>query len=250
MKTKLPEKNEFFDINRFPGEEGILLFPFSMGKLLNGHAPDKIIEELKRFAEHKATAPKVGANFIYGDFLYLHSPEKALTLKKKFTHLVWQHSNWLQDLVHKNRKVFQIQHAFSYMTWSQLYILSKTYVDYVNQLKDIYKKDKKFQKYLREDAKVFEQKVNENQINFFLEEVLLLYLILKGQIKLPNEFIQGREKWILFCYPGNPLKSFIYLFQQNFFKLPQVRKYEGQYNLETKKFIDCHNVDLETYSVK
>ncbi len=73
---------------------------------------------------------------------------------------------------------------------------------------------------------------------------------MKGQIKLPNEFIQGREKWVLFCYPGNAIKSFIYLFQKNFFKLPQVQKYEGQYNLETKKFIDFHNVDLETYSVK
>ena len=40
------------------------------------------------------------------------------------------------------------------MTWSQLYILSKTYVDFSNQLKDIYKKDKTFQKILKEN---FEQ---------------------------------------------------------------------------------------------
>lgn len=88
------------------------------------------------------------------------------------------------------------------------------------------------------------------KIDFFLEEYLFAYLAIKGYLKFPNHFIEGREKWLLLCYPGMPPKSLIYLFQKNFFKLPQVQKYEGQYNLETKKFIDFHNVDLETYSVK
>jgi len=250
MKTKLPEKNEFFDINKFPGDEGILLFPLSMSKLPGAHSPAQIAKDLEFFSDYKVTLPKIGACFLYGDFLYLNSNEKAHILKDKFTEMVWNHSNGLKKIVHKKRKVFQIQHAFSYMTWSQLYLLSIDFMPAFHKLKSIYKQDKLLQRYIKEDAKAFGKKMTENQINFFLEENLLLYLALKGQIKLPNEFIQGREKWILFCYPGNPLKSFIYLFQKNFFKLPQVRKYEGQYNLETKKFIDCHNIDLETYSVK
>jgi len=250
MKTKLPGKNEFFDINKLPAEEGILLFPFSMSKLSNGHSPTQVIKDLQFFSEKKIAFPKVGANFIYADFLYLFSNEKASTLKKKYTEMIWSHSNALKNLIHKNRKLFQIQHAFSFMTWSQLYLLSQDFQRRFDSLKKIYKEDKLFQKYIKEDAQVFGQKVNENQINFFLEENLLTYLILKGQIKLPNEYIQGREKWILFCYPGNLVKSFVYMLQKNFFDLPQVQKYEGYYNLEKKKFMDYHNVDLETYSVK
>jgi hypothetical protein len=250
IKKFEPEKNKFFDINKLPGEEGILLFPFSMSKLLNAHSPKNIIHELHYFSDKKISAPKVGANFIYCDFLYLFSQEKSKVLKKKFTEMVWQHSNGLKDLITKNKKSFQIQHAFSFMTWSQLYILSKDFIPLVDKLKTIYAKDFLFQKYVKEDARLFGRRVDENQVNFFLEESLLLYLILKGKIKLPNEYIQGREQWVLFCYPGNPPKTLIYLFQKNFFKLPQIQPYEGQYNSETRKFIDFHNVDLDTYSVK
>lgn len=250
MKNTKPEKNEFFDINKLPPEEGLLLFPLSMNKLLNKHKPLNIIQSLKHFSPNKISLPKIGVNFIYADFLYLFSNEKAHTLKKKFTEMVWQHSNGLSNLVFKNRDLFQIQNAFSYMTWSQLYLLSKQYHTYLEKINKLYIKDKLFQKYLKQDAQVFNKKLTKNQLDFFLEEHLLFYLILKGQIKLPNEFIQGREKWSLFCYPGNAPKGFIYIFQKNFLNLPQVNKYEGQYNLETKKFIDFHNVDLETYSVK
>lgn len=250
MKQTKPSKNEFFDINKLPGDEGVLLFPLSMSKLPSAHSPARIAKDLEFFSEHKVTLPKIGACFLYGDFLYLNSNDKAYALKDKYTEMVWNHSNGLKKIIHKKRKIFQIQHAFSYMTWSQLYLLSTDFMPHLHKLKAIYKKDKLLQKYIKEDAKAFDKKVDENQINFFLEENLLLYLILKGQIKLPNEYIQGREKWVLFCYPGNAIKSFIYLFQKNFFKLPKVQKYEGQYNLETKKFIDFDNVDLETYSVK
>lgn len=244
------EKNVFFNISNLPAEDGALLFPLSMSKLSNSHSPTQIIKELHYFADNKITFPKVGANFIYGDFLYLYSNEKASVLKDKFTGMVCSHSNALKKLVYKNRKSFQIQHGFSYMTWSQFYLLSKDFQEFFMRLKDIYKKDKIFQKYLKQDAKDFDKKVDYNQINFFLEENLLFYLVLKGQIKLPNEYIQGREKWVLICYPGNPPRNFVYLLQKNFFKLKQVQPYEGHYNLDTKRFVDFHNVDLETYSVK
>ena len=250
MKNTKPEKNEFFDINKLPAEEGILLFPLSMSKLLNSHTPKNIAKWLNHFSKTKIEVPKVGANFIYADFLYLFSNEKAHILKSKFTEMVWQHANGLRSMIFKNRKSFQIQNAFSYMTWNQLYLLCKEYHTYISKLEKIYETDPVFQKYLKQDAQVFNRKFDKNQRDFFLEESLLLYLILKGKIRLPNEYVQGREKWILFCYPGKPPKSFIYMLQKNFFKLPQINKYEGQYDLESLKFIDAHNVDLETYSVK
>jgi hypothetical protein len=250
MKKKFLEKNEFFDINKLPKDEGLLIFPLSMSRLLNAHSPIKIIKDLQFFSEKKASIPKIGVNFVYTDFLYLNSNEKSSTLKEKFTEMIWQHSNGLKKTIFKHKYEFQIQHAFSYMTWSQLYLLSSDFINYFKKFKEIYQNDKLLQKYIREDIKTFNQKINENQINFFLEENLLTYLIIKGQLKLPNEFIQGYEKWVLVCYLGNPIKSFVYLFQKNFFKLPKIQPYEGLYNLETKKFIDFDNVDLETYSVK
>lgn len=249
MKTKLPGKNEFFDINKFPAEAGALIFPFSMARLNNGHLPLKVIENLKYFMK-KIDSPKVGVNFIYTDFLYLYDDSKASKLKKKFTELVFNHSNALKKLINKNRLSFQIQHAFSYLTWSHLYLLTKNFQDDFIKLKKIYNSDKLFKKYLRIDTVSSGRKLTDNQVDFLLEEYLLSYYIIKGQIKLPNEYIQGADKWFVICYPGDILQGWTYLIQKNFFKLPQIQKYEGHYNLDTKKFIDCHNVDLETYSVK
>jgi len=49
-------------------------------------------------------------------------------------------------------------------------------------LRSIYDKDILFQKYMAEDAKLFDKELTENQIQFFLEEHLMLYLAAKGMI--------------------------------------------------------------------
>ena len=244
------EKNVFFDINKLPAEKGLMIFPISMSRANTGQTPKQLIEYIFHFSPNKITAPNVGINFIYGDFLYMWSNEKASKLKAKYMEVVWNHKNALQKIIYGHRKDFQIQEAFDYMTWNQFYITSKEFVFYFQQLKLIYKKDKLFQKYVREDARVFKKKLNQNTINFFLEEHTLMYLMNKMKIEFPNVYIRGLQEWILLCYPGNPPKALIYVMQKNFFKLPKVQIYEGQYNLETKKYIDYANVDLETYAVK
>jgi hypothetical protein len=249
MKPSI-SKNEFFNIKNLPNQEGIVLFPLSMSKLNNGSSPQELLKEAYYFLRKKIIYPTVGMNFVYGDFIYLYSNEKAGSLKKKFTEMIWGHSNALMSLIVKKRMDFQIQHAFSYMTWSQLYLLSKDFYIKFEKIRELYNNDPLFQKYAKMDAKDFGKKLDDNQINFFLEENILFYLMLKGQIKLPNEYIQKREKWLLIAYPGNPIRSLVYLFQKNFFKLPRVQIYEGWYNLETKLFVDFEDVDLETYSVK
>ncbi len=75
----------------------------------------------------------------------------------------------------------------------------------------------------------------------------MLYLIMKKKIKLANDYIQNKEKWILICYPGKAPKGLIYLVQKNPLKLAKVQEYEGQYDLETKKFVDFERVDLKNY---
>lgn len=188
---------------------------------------------------------------IYADFLYMNSEERADTLKQKFMSVVLKHKNWFQKLLAKEWDRFQIQHAFSYEVWNQLYLSYRgDFNSDFHLIKKWYQEDMEFQKYLQEDAIHCDGRtLSDSQINFFLEEHLMLYLISKKQVTLPNEYVQGREKWVLWCYPGVPLKWQIYLYQKNPLKLESVENiYQNHfYNLESKKLIDFTKIDLKTY---
>ncbi|MFZ2522528.1 MAG: hypothetical protein WAX44_03405 [Minisyncoccia bacterium] len=251
MKSEL-KQNEFFDINKLPPEKGLLLFGLSMNKLSNRQNAENCIKDIRHFTPSKVSKPLIGLNFIYSDFLYLYSDKPAPELKHTFMNQVIDHRNSIQNLVEKNFIEFQIQHAFGYMVWNQLYVGTRGFNKLFDQLKKIYNEDNLFQKYLEEDCLVFGREMGENQIKFFLEEALMIYLLNKNQIKLPNEYIENNQKWILFCYPGKPLKSTIYFFRLNPFKLDWSESpYQNSfYDLESKQLIDFTRVDLETYQVR
>lgn len=122
--------------------------------------------------------------------------------------------------------------------------------DLLTKVRELYQKDKLFQKYIKEDCAFSKRKLNENQLNFFLEEDLMTYLILNKKIKFRNEYVQGREKWVLLAYPGFPLKSLVYLCQKDPFKLTpkNTNEFYGEYNLDNHKFYDFNNLDLETWN--
>ena len=103
-----------------------------------------------------------------------------------------------------------------------------------------------------EDAQYCKRELTDEQLNFFLEEHFMLYLISKGKVILPNEYIQGREKWILWCYPGKPLKGQIYVYQKNPLNIElSENPYQNCfYDLESKKLIDFMRIDLDTYNYK
>ena len=65
---------------------------------------------------------------------------------------------------------------------------------------------------------------------------------------LRNDYVQGNEDWVLWCYPGKPLKAQIYLTQKNFFNLKNPKNaYENAfYDLEEKKLYDFKRIDLAT----
>ncbi len=250
MKSKL-ETNKFFDINKLPAEKGLLLFGLSMGKLANRQSPENCLKDIKIFTPSKVSKPLIGLNFIYSDFLYLYSDKPAPELKHSFMNQVIDHRNGVQNIIEKSSLDFQIQHAFNYLVWNQLYVGTRNFNHLFEKIKQIYKQDAKFQKYVEEDCQVFGREMKENQINFFLEEVLMMYLLTKNQVKLPNEYIENNQKWVLFCYPGRPLKSDIYINQLNPFNLDwKENPYQNaQYDLEAQELIDFTRVDLETYEV-
>lgn len=251
MNRELP-KNQFFDINKLPPEKGLLLFGLSMNKLQNRQNAENCLEDIRHFSPSKVLKPLVGLNFIYSDFLYLYSDKPAPELKHTFMNEVIHHRNSMQKLLEKNNIEFQIQHAFNYIVWNQLYVGTKDFNQLFEKLKKIYKEDEVFQKYLEDDCRVFGREMKEDQVNFFLEEALMIYLLNRNQIKLPNEYIENNQKWVLFCYPGRAIKGIIYLHQLNPFKLEwKQNPYQNSfYNLDSKLLIDFNRVDLETYEVR
>jgi len=245
----------FFDINKFPSEEGIIVFPISMSKVSNESQSAKTYwEYIEYFNPNKinknSAKSKVGAIFVYGDFLYLYSEEKSSVLKKKFMNLVSGHRNAFQRIILGHPHF--ILDSVSFKVWNQFYVDNDKFIFYLEELKKLYAKDKNFQKYIKEDfdnLKNPERKLDENQINFFLEEHLWCYLVAKGHMQLENKFIDGREKWILIAYPGKPLKGHIYLHQKNFFKLDNpINTYQNSwYDLIEKKLYDFERIDLENF---
>ncbi len=213
----MPSKNQFFGINKFPMDWGLIIMPISMSRIATGQSAQKCIEFVLSLNE-KIVEPKVGLNFVYSDFLYLSSDEKASDLKELFMIETIKHKNAMQKLIKKNPRNLQIQQAFTYQTWNDLYINTKDFDGNLRAIRKFYKEDAGFKKYIEEDIAHHGRKVTENQINFFIEEHLMMYLLLYKQVNLRNEFVTGREEWIIEVYPGMPPKALIYLFQKNPFR--------------------------------
>jgi hypothetical protein len=249
--TKL-EPNTFFDINKLPPQKGLLLFGLSMNKLDGRQSFQKCLEDIRHFCPSKVNKPLIGLNFIYSDFLYFYSDKPAPELKYSFMNQIIQHRNGMQKLLAKYHLEFQIQHAFNYIVWSQLYVGTNNFNHLFRDVRKIYESDRLFQKYIQEDCEAYGREMGDNQINFFLEEILMFYLMTKNQIKLPNEYVENNQKWILFCYPGRPLKSTVYFYKLNPFKLdwPENPYQNCHYDLESQQLVDFDRVDLGTYKLR
>lgn len=177
MLTKNVE-NKLFDINKFPLQEGILIFGISMSKISNSQSAKKCFEYIKYLVK-KIEKPQVGLNFVYSDYLYFNSDEKACVLKNRYLAQIHSHKNQFEKVLNKNK--WYIQKSFSFTTWNQLVIDIKNWTTLFIELKKIYKKDKKFQKYINEDSKQFNRPLDENQLNFLLEEILFFLLGCQGK---------------------------------------------------------------------
>jgi hypothetical protein len=245
-RKKQIQKNEFFDINKFPTKEGMLIFGISMSQVSNIQGATKCFSNIEELVK-KIIYPYVGLTFLYSDNLYFYQKGEPAKLNKKFQQLMISHKNEFQKILNKNR--WYIRDSFGFISWNQALLEVKDFMNYFSKLKEIYNKDKILQKYLNEDIKESKKKIDEENVLFILEEILVFYLASKGKLKFPNKYLNGKEKWILWCYPGKPLKSEIYLYQKNFFKLENKENdYENcYYDLKEKKLYNYGNIDLETF---
>src|SRR4051812_28467414 len=166
MSENLP-KNVFYDINKLPASKGLLLFGLSMNKLFLRQSPQDCIEDIRHFHPAKVSKPLIGLNFIYSDFLYLYSNKPAPELKDSFMNQMIDHKNGIQNILEKNNLDFQIQHAFNFMAWAQLYVGTKNFNQLFGALKKIYAEDSAFQRYIKEDCERYGREMEDNQVNFF-----------------------------------------------------------------------------------
>jgi hypothetical protein len=237
---------EFFDINKLPKAEGVLLFGISMNQIDNIQSSKKCFEYMNIFIP-KVSIPFVGLNIVYADSLYLYSDKKACELKNKYHALAHGHKFGFIKLLKQNPQYTPT--AFSFTTWNQMILNSKIFLTYFGELQAIYRGDEDFQYFLLKDINSTKDEVTQNQINFILEEILMFYLASKGKIRLQNDYIQDKQKWILWCYPGKPLLSEIYLYQKNFFNLKNPENiYENSfYDLDKQILYDFLKIDLRTF---
>ncbi|MFB6246022.1 MAG: hypothetical protein ABEI74_00305 [Candidatus Pacearchaeota archaeon] len=94
--------NKFFDLNKLPAREGILVMPISMSRISNAQSAEECWKHVKIFSPSKVTKPLMGVNFIYGDYLYFNSDLKAASLKKKFTTQTLSHKHEFLKILDKN----------------------------------------------------------------------------------------------------------------------------------------------------
>jgi hypothetical protein len=191
---------------------------------------------MKVFSPDKIVKPQVGLHFVYGDYLYFNSDESALTLKKKFGSSILTHKNEFLNILSRNP--MYIEKAVSFTTWNQMLLEAREFMRLKGEMLQLFDSNEEFRHYLHKDAEALGRDVRqETERLFLIEEVLLYYLLTRGQATLRNEFVAGHEKWMLWCYPGKPLLSMLYIQQANPFGFSNpINKYEASiYDLEERK---------------
>jgi len=239
------EANVFYDINKFPAQPGITVVGISMPLITTRQSPAKCFESSKHLIS-KIKRSGVGAVISYSDWLYMYSNEPSSVLKIKFQKLVEEHKRGYLNLIEKDVNI--IPAGFSFIVWNQLMLDCPDFLKYLEKLKSIYKKDKRFQQYVAEDIKASGKEVNENTISYILEEVLLDYLVVKGKVRLQNDFVKDHQKWILNCYHGKPHRTHAYVHQKGLLGLKSDNPYQDSwYDLTDKKLYEFDRMDIATF---
>ncbi len=92
MKTGV-RTNEFFDINKLPTTEGVILFGISMSRIDNAQSAEKCFEYMKHLASKIEYTDGIALEMYYGDYLYFHSEDPSYKLRDRFKEQMISHRN-------------------------------------------------------------------------------------------------------------------------------------------------------------
>jgi len=176
--------------------------------------------------------------------------EKAFETKNAFIQKMVNHKNSIKKILKKNYLEFQIEKAFTFQSWFQMCLNSNDFLSVLKLAKDFYKKDKCFQELLKKDAELIGRKLDEKQLQFFLEEFVFSYIAVYGRFETENPYVEGRQEWELLAYPGKPFISQIYFIQKNIMKFKKKdRSYIGHYDLAENKYYDFLKIDIDNFEI-
>ena len=225
----------------------MLVFPISMSRIANTQDAAHNWKHIEELAEKVARTEGIGLTILYSDYLYMHSSQDASEMRDKMLNSMLHHKRQFESLLAKHH--WYIPRAFNFLTWGQAILQSrKPYMDCFKKLEKLYKENKEFRKCVHDDIKKSKRSTKDGSaVRFILDECVLLNLFQKGQIEVFNDYVFHHERWILFCYPGKPLKSEVWISQKNPFKLRNAQnRYEDSfYDLEGKKLYDYLKINLE-----
>lgn len=226
----------------------MIVLPISMSRISNLQSPEKYMEYLAFFSE-KMLENTVGVNFLYSEGLYMNFGENVSEEKNHLAQNALSHKWGILKIKEKKHAQFQVDSAFHFDSWFQMYLAYGAFFSDFTKVKMIFKEDPVFQKYVQMDAEEAGKEYTEQQIHFYLEEHLVGYLLLHRKMHLENMFLLEREEWVLFAYTWDPPRGLIYLCQLDPFGLgSDTNPYKGMYNLLSQKFVDFTNVELETWT--
>ena len=246
--SKHLKPNTFFDINKFPPEEGLLVFGISMNQIGNKQSAEKCFEYLRHFDSRIEKTEGIGLLMLYSDYLYLHSESPAHILRERYKNLMFQHKHAFLNILSKNPNL--IKKAFSFYTFGQMMLdNSEDILQIHTQILNLYESDSIFHECVAYDIQRSNRDSNEHNAAFILEELALFYMIKKESFTHNNSFVLKNNMWTLMCYPGKPLKSEVYLFQKNPLNLSNPKnKYENScYDLESQTLYDYTRIDIEAF---
>lgn len=240
------EVNQFFDINKFPKEPGMLYWALSMPLLGSTQSPENCYNDYLALME-KGLVSEVALYVAYKDILYLGPPQEVYTLKLKNQKIVDDHKQDWMNMIKKN--TYLISSGCTFTSWVQLLLDCYNFNDYVNKFKIIYDEDVMLQNYIQLDIENTGREVNIYTIAYMLEEILLDYMVMKGKVRMQNDYTNDKEQWILSCYHGKPHRSHVYLHQKNFFEFDNAKNiYQNSwYDMLNKKLYNYDNLDIETF---
>jgi hypothetical protein len=243
---KKPGINEFYDVNKFPRSPGIFYFALSMPLLNNVQHPKELYAADKHIIS-KISASNTGVQVVYTDNLYLYSDEPASDLKLKHQKMIEVHKQGWLKLIKQN--IHMVPKAFTFMTWNQLQLDCANFTEYLAKFRRIYDSDSRLQSYVEADIKGSGRQVTQNSVGYMLEEILLDYLVMKGQVRLRNDYTMDGEEWILNTYHGKPHRSHIWLHQENCFQLDNSKNiYQNSwYDVVNRKLYDFDRLEIESF---
>lgn len=235
----------FYDINRLP-ENGFLVLPLSMSRLASASSPQALYEFFE-FMEPKLQTKSVDVVMLYTNDLYCNSEENGYEIRQKLLHQMLNHKSLFQSLIVRGKRF--IPSAFHFLPWDYVLLNGENFNTYRSVFLEYMKNDAAFDVAIQTDINRSGRKINQINVNFLIEEMIVCHFIMDRRIEFPHR-LATNDGWRLICYPGKPPETLGYFKRAEIMKensIPKTkvaRRYANSfYDMEAKVLLDLMQND-------